>query len=165
MVQRKSKTFRLRFDWVVALYIFNPLPSKESFLIIKQGCAREELIGVVFFLQKQLQQITVREPIFGEFVLAPLTFVPCTSPTNTFPSTPTFCLCQLLSERPSTASPFARKTISNTFNVISASLIILDEEGVPIFDSRICLSPLAVSFDVDKLKFIIISSLSVPSPS
>ena len=40
-----------------------------------------------FFLQTQLQQITVQEHIFGEFALAPLTFGPFTSPTDTFPFT------------------------------------------------------------------------------
>ena len=39
------------------------------------------------FSLTQLQQITVQEHIFGEFALAPLTFEPCTSPTDTSPFT------------------------------------------------------------------------------
>ena len=38
----------------------------------------------MFFLQTQLQQITVQEHIFGEFALAPLTFGTGTSPTENF---------------------------------------------------------------------------------
>ena len=58
-----------------------------SFLIVKHSCVREELIDLPFFLQTQLQQITVKEHLFGEFALAPLNFGPCTSPTDTFPFT------------------------------------------------------------------------------
>ena len=35
------------------------------------SCVREELIDLPFFLQTQLQQITVKEHLFGEFALAP----------------------------------------------------------------------------------------------
>ena len=45
-----------------------------SFLIVKNSCVREELIDLPFFLQTQLQQITVQEHLFGEFALSPLTF-------------------------------------------------------------------------------------------
>ena len=58
-----------------------------SFLIVKNSCVREELIDLPFFLQTQLQQITVQEHIFGVFALTPLTFGLCTSPTDTFPFT------------------------------------------------------------------------------
>ena len=58
-----------------------------SFLIVKNSCVREELIDILFFLQTQLQHITVQEHIFGEFALVSLTFDPCTSPTDTFPFT------------------------------------------------------------------------------
>ena len=75
-VRRKSNLCILRFDWLIALYIFTPLPP---------SCVREELSDVVFFLQTQLQQITVQEPLFVEFAFAPLTFGSCTSPTDTFP--------------------------------------------------------------------------------
>ena len=63
------------------------LVRNASFLIIKNSYVRKELIDLPFFLQTQLQQITVQEHIFGEFALAPLTFGPCTSPTDTFPFT------------------------------------------------------------------------------
>ena len=56
----------------------------------KNSCVREELIDLPFFLQTQLQNITVQEHIFSEFALAPLTFGPCTSPTDTFPFTYNF---------------------------------------------------------------------------
>ena len=72
------------FEWLIALYLFTPLPCNAIFLILKHRCVREELSDVVFFLQTQLQQITVQEHLFGEFALAPLTFGPCTSPTDTF---------------------------------------------------------------------------------
>ena len=44
-------------------------------------------IDLPFFLQTKLQQITVQEHIFGEFALTPLTFGPCTYPTDIFPFT------------------------------------------------------------------------------
>ena len=75
----------LRFDWLIALYLFISLVRNVSFLIVKNSCVRKELTDVVFFLQTQLQHITVQEHLVGEFALAPLTFGPCTSPTDTFP--------------------------------------------------------------------------------
>ena len=45
-----------------------------SSLMVKNSCVREEFIDLPFFLQTQLQQITVKEHLFGEFALAPLTF-------------------------------------------------------------------------------------------
>ena len=63
------------------------LVRSASFLIVKNKCVREELTDLPFFLKTQLQQITVQEHLFGEFALAPLTFGPCTSPTDTFPFT------------------------------------------------------------------------------
>ena len=38
-----------------------------SFLIVKHSCVREEFIDLLLFLQTQLQQITVKEHLFGEF--------------------------------------------------------------------------------------------------
>ena len=61
---------------------FNVISSQREFLIAKNSCVREELIDLPFFLQTQLQQITVQEHLFGEFALAPLTFELCTSPTD-----------------------------------------------------------------------------------
>ena len=58
-----------------------------GFLIGKHSCVRDERISLPFFLQTQLQQITVQEHLFGEFTLAPLTIDLCTSPTETFPFT------------------------------------------------------------------------------
>ena len=71
----------------IVFYLFTLLPFKASFLIVKNSCVREELSDVVFFLQTQLQQITVQEHIFGAFALALLTFGLCTSPTDAFPFT------------------------------------------------------------------------------
>ena len=76
-----------RFDWLICLYICMSLVCNASILILKNSCDREELSDISFFPQTQLQQITVQEHIFGEFTLAPLTFGPCTSPTDTFPFT------------------------------------------------------------------------------
>ena len=58
-----------------------------SYLIVKHSCVREEFIDLPFFLQTQLQQITVKQHLFGEFALATLTFGPCTSPSDTPPFT------------------------------------------------------------------------------
>ena len=77
----------IRFDWLIALYLFISLVRNASFLIVKKSCVREELIDIPFFIQTQLQQITVQEHLFGELALAPLTFDPCTSPTDIFPFT------------------------------------------------------------------------------
>ena len=77
----------LRFNWLICLYLSMSLLRIASFLIVKKSCVREELIDLPFFLQTQLQQITVQENIFGEFALAPLTVGPYTSPTDTFPFT------------------------------------------------------------------------------
>ena len=77
----------LQFDWLIALYFVMSLVRNKSFLIVKHSYVREELTDVVFFLQTQLQQITVQEHILGEFALATLTFGPCTSPTDNFPFT------------------------------------------------------------------------------
>ena len=86
-------------------------------------------------------------------------------PQLKFPPSPTTLrLFLFLSTGPLTVAPFTQNMIYNTFNARSASLIILAEEGVPIFDSCIRFSPMAVSFGVKKLKRIIISSLSVTSP-
>ena len=68
----------LRFNGLTCLYLFMSLVRNGSFLIVKNSCVREELIDLPFFLQTQLQQITVKEHIFGEFAIAPLTFVLCT---------------------------------------------------------------------------------------
>ena len=86
-VSCKSNVCILQFNWLICLYLFMSLVRSASFLIVKNSCVREELIDLPFFLQTQLQQITVQEHIFGEFVLAPLTFSPCNSPTETFPFT------------------------------------------------------------------------------
>ena len=53
----------------------------------------------------------------------------------------------------------------NTFNARSTYWIILTKEGVTIFDSHIRFSPLEISFGVEKLKRILLSSWSVPSLS
>ena len=83
-VERNSTVCIIRFDWLIALYLFTLLPRNTSFLIVKNCCVREELSDVVFFLQTQLQQINVQEHLFGEFALAPLTFGPCTSTNDNF---------------------------------------------------------------------------------
>ena len=95
----------LRFNWLIGLYLFLSLVCNTSFLIVKNSCVREEHIDLLFFLQTQIQQITVKEHIFGEFALAPLTFVPCTSPTDNFPFTYHFpsvsiTICQSLNCSP-----------------------------------------------------------------
>ena len=95
----------LRFNWLICLYLFMSLVRNTIFLIVKKSCVKEELIDLLFFLQTKLQQITVQEHIFGEFALVPLTFGPCTSPTDTFPFTYHFSsvsipICQSLNCSP-----------------------------------------------------------------
>ena len=50
-VWRKLNLCILWFDWLIALYIFTPLPRNASFLIVKHSCVREELSDVVFFFR------------------------------------------------------------------------------------------------------------------
>ena len=76
----------IRYYWLIALYIFMLLVSNASFQK-KNSCVREESSDLPFFLQTQLQKITVEEHIFGEFALSTLTFGLCTSPTDNFPFT------------------------------------------------------------------------------
>ena len=83
-VRRESNLCILQFYWLISLHLFTPLPRKRIFLIVKHSCVREALSDVVFFLQTQLQQLTVQEHLFGEFSLVHLTFGSCTSPTDTF---------------------------------------------------------------------------------
>ena len=135
-VWRKSNVCIIRFDWLIALYLFTLLTRNTSFLIVKKVVSGKK--------SSQLQPITVQENIFGEFALAPHTFGPCTSPTDTFffrhnftrslckniflvsshlrplplvrappqlklsPSPTTFRLFLFLSDSPSTAASFAR---------------------------------------------------------
>ena len=53
-VWRKSNLCILRFDWLTALYIFNPLPCNASFLIVKKSCVRDELSDVKKSLFKNI---------------------------------------------------------------------------------------------------------------
>ena len=59
----------LLFNWLICLYHFMSLVRIASFLIVKNSFVREELIDLPFFLQTQLQQITVQEHIFGAFTV------------------------------------------------------------------------------------------------
>ena len=74
----------VRFDWLTALDIFISLVFDASFIIVKKSGVREELTDLLFFLQTQLQQITVQEHIFGKLALVHLTFGLLTYPTDTF---------------------------------------------------------------------------------
>ena len=76
----------IRYDWLIALYLFISLVCNTIFKIRKQfyqGITQWYSI----FLQTQLQKITVEEHIIGKFALATLTFGLWTSPTDTFPFT------------------------------------------------------------------------------
>ena len=79
-----------------------------SFLIVKNSCVREEIIDLPFFLQTQLQQITVQEHILVRSHSRPLPLVRAPPQLTLFPSPTTFRLCPFLSASPSTESPFAR---------------------------------------------------------
>ena len=65
----------IRFDWLIALYLFTPSPCNTSFLIVKNSGVREEVSDV----NKSL----CKKHIFGVFALMHLTFALCTFPTDT----------------------------------------------------------------------------------
>ena len=136
-------------------------------LIVKNIGVREELTNLLSFHRTQLQQITVEEHLFGEFVLATLTFGPCTSKSDhlTLFSLPTtFLLCPFLSASISAAAPFSRYTISNAFNSRLTSWMILAKGGVPSFESHKRFSPWAIYLGVDKLKHNLLSSSVISFP-
>ena len=136
-----------------------------SCLIVKNSCVREELIEIPFFLQTQLQQITVKEHLLGEFALTPLTFEPCTSPTDTFPFTYHFLSVSIPISESLNWSPICQVDNFQRLQRRSTSSIIRSEEGVPIFESHIGFIPWAISLGVEKLKRKFLPSSSVPSPS
>ena len=72
----------LRFNWLICLYLFMSLIRIASFLIVKNSCVREELTDLPFFLQTQLQQITV--PFWWVRTRAPyLSLLPFCDSNNT----------------------------------------------------------------------------------
>ena len=75
-VQRNSNVCIIRFDWLIALYLFIPLVCNASFLIEKKVCQGKT---------QWCQQIIVQEHLVGEFALVHLTFGSFTSPTENFP--------------------------------------------------------------------------------
>ena len=77
-VWHKPNVCIIRFDWLISLYIFTPLPCNASFLIVIFLCQRRS---------QWCQQITVQEHLFGEFALVNLTFGSWTSPNDTAPFT------------------------------------------------------------------------------
>ena len=155
----------LKFGLVNISLSFTPLPRNTSFLIVKHSCAREELSDAVFFLQKSLQQIIVQKHILVILHSRPSPLVRAPPQLTLFSSYTNFRLCPFLPASPSATYPFLRKMISNDFNTRSTYLIILAEEGVPIFNFHIRLIPLVIYFGVQKTVGIILSSSSVPSPS
>ena len=131
------------------------LVRNASFLIVKNSCVREELIDLTFFSRHNFNRSLCKN-IF--LVSSHSRYLPLVRahPQLTLPPSPTnFRLCPFLSTSPSTEAPLERLT----------SWIILAEEGVPIFDSHICFSPLTIYFGTEKLKCIFLSSSSVLSLS
>ena len=104
-VWRKSNVCIIWFDWLIPLYFFTLLTQNASFLMVKKSCVREELSDVVFFLQTKLQNIDAQENMFGEFALAPLTFGPFTSTTDTPPFTYQFPSVSIPISHPLNCSP------------------------------------------------------------
>ena len=82
--------------WLVnsTLYFF-PLVRNASSLIIINSCVREELSDIMFFLQPQLQQITVGEHFFVQFKRAHLKNI-CAPPQLTISPSPTTCAVDYL---------------------------------------------------------------------
>ena len=46
----------IKYDWLIALYLFTPLSRNTSFPIIKHSCVREELSDVVFFFRQNFNK-------------------------------------------------------------------------------------------------------------
>ena len=85
-VYRKSNVCKIRFDCLRTLYLFTWLPCNTIFLIVKNGCVREELIDLPFFSSDATSTDQFARTYFWWVrTLATLTFGPCTSPTDTFP--------------------------------------------------------------------------------
>ena len=74
----ESSLWILWFDWLIALYLFTPLPRNASFLIFKHSCVREELSDVNKSLCKNIFLVSSR------LGTSPLVRVP---PQLTFPFT------------------------------------------------------------------------------
>ena len=64
----------IRYDWLIALYLFISLFFNASFFIIENSFFRAEISYLSSLIQEKLQQITLEEHIFGEFALVHLTF-------------------------------------------------------------------------------------------
>ena len=98
--------------WLVniSLYIFL-ISSHCEFSNRKISCVRKELTDVVSSLQKQLQQINLQGHLFGEFAIAPLTFLLCTYTTDTFPFTYHFPYIAIPISQPLNCSPIC--TVDN----------------------------------------------------
>ena len=155
----------IRFDWLIALYIFISLVRNASFIIVKESGVREELSDVVFFLHTKLQHITVKEHLFDKFALAPLNFGPCTSPNETFPFIYHFPSVSIPIRHPLKCRPIW--AVEN-FQCFQLQIGILDNpcwRRCSHLDPHIRFSTLEISFGVDKLKRMLLSSSSVPSQS
>ena len=78
-VWRKSNVCIIRFDWLIALYLFTLLHRNASFLIVKNSCVKEEVSDVNKSMCKNIFLVRSR--------LCTSPFFLCTSPTDTFPFT------------------------------------------------------------------------------
>ena len=98
----------IRYAWLIALYLFISLVRNTSFSIVKNSGVREELSNLLFFLQTQLQKITVKEHILVSLYLQPSPFV-CALPQLALSPSPNYLhMCPFLSASSSTAAPFLR---------------------------------------------------------
>ena len=135
----------IRFDWLVALYIFTLLPHNASFLIIKKKYESGKNSVIYFFFRHNFNRSIYNNIFLVSLHSRPLPLLRA-PPQLTLPPSPiTLCLCSFLSASPSAEAPFVRYKNSNTFNPISTSSIILAEEGVLIFNPYIRFSPLAIT--------------------
>ena len=118
---------------------FYPITLQHEFTNCKTHLCQLKISDVVFFFRHNFKRSLFNNIFLVSSHLCPLPLVRSPPQMTLFPSPTTFRLCTFLSSIPSTAAPFERYTISNTFNAISISWIILDEEGVPILDYHILL--------------------------
>ena len=112
----------------------------------------------MFFLQTQLQYITVKEHLFCKFELAPLTFGPCTSPTDTLHFTYQFSSVSIPTSNTLNCIPICAVENFQCFQLQIKILEILAEEVVTIFDSHIRLIPLATTTFILALQYALVSS-------
>ena len=125
----------IRYDWLIVLYLFISLVRNASFLIINTVVSWKNSVIFRFFFRHNCKKSLWKNIFLVSLHSQPSPLV-CAPPQLTiFPSLTSFLMCQFLSVIPSTAALFARNMISNAYNALSKSSIILDDEFLPSLSS------------------------------